>query len=80
MTALVGELGEAANVLKKLSRVRDGIPGNKETSIELRQKLAEEIADTYIYMDLFCQAVGIDLEEAVESKFKATSLKIGYKE
>lgn len=28
--AVMGELGEAANVAKKLNRVRDGIPGNKE--------------------------------------------------
>lgn len=31
MTATLGELGEAANVAKKLNRVRDGIPGNSET-------------------------------------------------
>ena len=28
MTAVTGELGEAANIAKKLNRVRDGIPGN----------------------------------------------------
>ena len=30
-TATVGELGEAANIAKKLNRVRDGITGNDET-------------------------------------------------
>ncbi len=29
MTATLGELGEAANVVKKLNRHRDGMPGNK---------------------------------------------------
>lgn len=39
-TATLGELGEAANVAKKLNRVRDGIPGNKETEAELRSPSA----------------------------------------
>ncbi|MBB3411263.1 NTP pyrophosphatase (non-canonical NTP hydrolase) [Rhizobium sp. BK316] len=78
MTATLGELGEAANVLKKLNRVRDGIPGNKETPDELRGMLGDEIADAFIYLDLFAQAAGIDLPSAVRSKFEKTSLKIGY--
>lgn len=49
MTATVGELGEAANVLKKLNRVRDGIPGNSQSAEDLRAALAEEIADTFIH-------------------------------
>jgi hypothetical protein len=36
MTATVGELGEAANVAKKLNRVRDGIKGNSETPEQLK--------------------------------------------
>lgn len=78
MTATMGELGEAANVAKKLNRVRDGIPGNKETPDELRAALAEEIADTFIYLDLLAQSQGIVLEEAVIAKFNKTSEKIGY--
>lgn len=78
MTATMGELGEAANVAKKLNRVRDGIPGNAETTQELRAKLADELADTFIYLDLLCQSQGIDLGDAVWSKFCRTSEKIGY--
>lgn len=78
MTATMGELGEAANVAKKLNRVRDGIPGNKETEAELRAAFAEEIADTFIYLDLLAQSAGIVLEEAVIAKFDKTSKKIGY--
>lgn len=78
MTATVGELGEAANVAKKLNRVRDGIPGNSETTPELEAALAEEIADTFIYLDLLAQSQGIVLEEAVVAKFNKTSEKIGY--
>ena len=80
MVAILGELGEAANVLKKLNRVRDGIPGNKESEKRLQEKLAAEIADAYIYLDLFCQSRGIDLEASVNAVFDAKSEEIGYRE
>ncbi len=78
MTAVTGEVGEAANIIKKLNRVRDNIPGNKESELELRLKLREEIADIAIYLDLLAQACGLDLETIREEKFKKTSDKIGY--
>lgn len=77
-TATLGELGEAANIAKKLNRYRDGIKGNSESLEELRAKLADEVADTFIYLDLLAQAAGFDLEEAVRDKFNRTSRKIGY--
>jgi len=78
--AFIGEAGEAANVAKKLNRVRDGIPGNTESVEELRQKLADELADAFIYFDLVVQSEGFDLETIVMSKFEKTSKKIGYAE
>ena len=78
MTALMGEVGEAANIVKKLNRVRDGIPGNDETEAELHVALADEIADTSIYLDLLAQSKFLDLEKIVLSKFDRTSKKIGY--
>jgi NTP pyrophosphatase (non-canonical NTP hydrolase) len=80
LTATAGELGEAANVIKKLNRIRDGVTGNSssETAQQLRQDLADELADTYIYLDLLAQAAGFDLDEITESKFEKTSRKIGY--
>ena len=78
MTAVVGELGEAANVLKKLNRVRDAIIGNSETPEQLRQMFADELADAYIYLDLLSQAAGVDLPAAINAKFDRTSAKIGY--
>ena len=77
MTAIMGELGEAANVAKKLNRIRDGIPGNKETSDELRSKLAHELADTFIYLDLTFQSIGFDLATMVTKVFNAKSEQIG---
>lgn len=77
-TAVLGELGEAANFAKKLNRVRDGIPGNSESEEELRIGLRNEVADTFIYLDLLAQAAGFRLEDAVVEKFNKTSAKIGY--
>lgn len=76
--AALGELGEAANVGKKLNRVRDGIPGNKEAPDELRAKLRREIADTFIYLDLAAQSEGFRLGDAVVEVFNAKSAEIGY--
>lgn len=77
MTATMGELGEAANVAKKLNRVRDGIPGNKETEAELRKKLARELADTFVYLDLTFQRLGLTLGDHVADVFNAKSAEIG---
>lgn len=78
MVATCGELGEAANVLKKLNRVRDGVPGNKESHSELLTQFAEELADVFIYLDLMATAAGHDIEYLVKAKFDKTSAKIGY--
>ena len=78
LTATAGELGEAANVIKKLNRVRDGINGNTRTEEELRKQLRMELADTFIYLDLLAQAAGINLEAAVIETFNNKSAEIGY--
>lgn len=78
MVALTGEIGEAANIVKKLNRCRDGIPGNDKSEEVLREELADELADADIYLDLLYQAVGIDRQSAIERKFAKTSAKIGY--
>ncbi len=80
MTALAGEVGEVANIVKKLNRIRDGIPGNKEDKEELIHALGHELADIAIYLDLFAQAAGYNLEVLREVKFQITSRKIGYTE
>lgn len=76
MTATMGELGEAANVAKKLNRIRDGIPGNTQTEDELRAAFRKEVADTFIYLDLLAQSQGFSLEDAVQEKFNETSRKL----
>lgn len=76
--AVLGELGEAANVAKKLNRVRDGIPGNKETPLELSDKLRKEIGDVFVYLDLLAQAHGFRVIDAAAEVFNAKSAEIGY--
>jgi hypothetical protein len=40
--------------------------------------LADEIADTFIYLDLLAQSQGWDLANIVQNKWNKTSKKIGY--
>jgi NTP pyrophosphatase (non-canonical NTP hydrolase) len=77
MTAIAGEAGEAANVVKKLNRVRDGIAGNSETEAELRAKLARELADVFIYLDLTFQRLGLDPSAVIAEVFNRKSEQIG---
>ena len=86
MTATIGELGEAANALKKLFRIDDEILSINESDrqISTRQqgidKIAEEVADTFIYLNLFACRLGIDLAAEVVKKFNATSERYGFPE
>ena len=72
----MGELGEAANVAKKLNRIRDGIP-NKEEEEDLKKKLGRELADTFIYLDLLVQALGLQLSDIVPDVFNDKSKELG---
>lgn len=71
MTATVGELGEAANILKKVKR--------KDFSLEdAVAPLGKELADVIIYLDILADKAGIDLGEAVRVKWNEVSEKIGF--
>jgi hypothetical protein len=45
--------------------------------LELRDKLARELADTFIYLDLLAQSAGLNLAETVTEVFNAKSKQIG---
>lgn len=68
---LAGEVGEACNIIKKLERERLGIRGSRSSVADL----AEELADVLICVDLVAMSLGIDLREALQKKFNATSSK-----
>lgn len=71
--AAAGEMGEACNVIKKLNRVRDNVFGATFETATL-EDLADELADTIMYIDLLAARAGIDLEDAVRRKFNAVSV------
>ena len=89
--AAVGELGEYANLRKKLDRGDLGVTADEMRSAydtevnlnssgeasEVKRVLADELADTVIYLDLLCFRLGIDLGAAVMAKFNRTSHKVG---
>ena len=83
MTALVGEVGEAANFIKKLNRLRDGMTGNKLEDRDpevLREKFRKELGDIQLYLDLIADAAGIDLEQAARDVFNQKSEELGFEE
>lgn len=64
MTALTGEVGELANMLKKRRTGQVVIP---DVEIE------KEIADIQIYLDLLALFLKVDLAQATISKFNEVS-------
>lgn len=70
VTAAAGELGEAANIVKKIRR------GDFDLDA-IRGALADELADVAVYLDLLAEAAGIDLGEAVIRKFNRKSMELG---
>jgi len=76
--ATAGELGEACNIIKKMNRARDGLVGNTESDGDLQAALADELADTIIYLDILAARAGIDLGDAVIAKFNLVSERLGF--
>lgn len=79
--AMTGKAGEAANAAKKIRRVQQKIARRREEITpfaldSLRVNLAEEIADTLIYLDLL--AAQMDIEQAVTAKFNLISEEFGF--
>ncbi len=69
--AVLGELGEAANLVKKYERGDFGMT-------ELRPKLAKELADVATYLDILAHRAGIDLGEATRLKWNEVSERVGF--
>ena len=72
---LGGEVGEVLNEVKKLDRWKKGLVGGKELSDDL----ADELGDVVICCELLARKYGIDLGQAVATKFNKTSEKHGMK-
>jgi NTP pyrophosphatase (non-canonical NTP hydrolase) len=76
LTAITGELGELASLLKMRNRERDGLPGNKFSPTD--KQVADELADVLTYLDLLAAALGVDLGRAAVEKFNEVSARVGF--
>lgn len=68
--AAAGEMGELANLVKKVRR-------GDQTIDDARIEIGKEIADTMTYLTLIANYHGIDLEAAVVQKFNEVSDRVG---
>ena len=69
--ALAGEVGELANLCKKISRVQVSNLFTESTITEWQ--ISDEIADVLIYLYLLAAYFDIDIEWAVKHKFNKDS-------
>jgi NTP pyrophosphatase (non-canonical NTP hydrolase) len=76
LTAVTGELGELASLLKMRNRERDGLPGNKFSPTQ--KQIADELADVATYLDLLAEVLGVNLGRAVAEKFNEVSERVGF--
>jgi NTP pyrophosphatase (non-canonical NTP hydrolase) len=76
LTAVTGELGELASLLKMRNRERDGLPGNKFSPTD--KQVADELADVLTYLDLLAAVLGVNLGQAAVSKFNEVSERVGF--
>lgn len=70
MQATVGELGELANLLKKVDR------GDFPLE-QVKNEVAKELADVQTYLDILALKLGVDLGQATIDKFNEVSERIG---
>lgn len=68
--AVLGELGEAGNIIKKIER-------EDFTLEEAREDLGKELADVVTYLDILAFRCGVDLGEATAKKFNEVSRRVG---
>ena len=76
LTAVTGELGELASLLKMRNRERDGLPGNKFSPTD--KQVADELADVLTYLDLLAAVLNVDLGRAAVDKFNEVSERVGF--
>lgn len=80
--AMNGEAGEVANAVKKLRRLQTRVASNNNPGslAEILAEIKKEIGDTYLYLDLLAQHLGIDMESAIRDTFNRVSEREGFPE
>lgn len=69
LQAVIGELGEYANIMKKVQR-------GDLTMEEAKPSIEKELADVQTYFSILAQQLNIDLGQAVEDKFNEVSKRV----
>ena len=72
MCALTGEVGELANLIKKVRR-------GDLTHAEAYQNMRDELGDIQTYLDLLAYQLQINLGDATAEKFNKVSRRVGCK-
>lgn len=70
--ALVGEAGELASVVQWLENVDKNF---LESNEKIRQDLADELADVFIYLIRIADVAGIDIAKAAQDKMHKNSTR-----
>lgn len=80
--AMAGEAGEVCDAVKKLRRLEDDIQNISSilTEEQALDAIAEECADTFLYLNLLCVRIGRSLAEEVIKKFNSVSDKYSFPE
>ena len=83
--AMCGEAGEAANIAKKIQRVRDNISRGDEDIADLKSKLVAELCDILLYMpmlidSIWTKEVEVRFEKILIDTFNKKSEEYGYPE
>lgn len=80
-------LGLAGNVVKKLRRVETSVTQAEQGDAEseaytalLKQKLATEVGDVFLYLDLLTQFYGLSMARCVVDTFNRVSDREGFPE
>lgn len=69
LQAVIGELGEYANIMKKVQR-------GDLTMEEAKPSIEKELADVMTYFAILAQQLNVDLGQAVEDKFNEVSKRV----
>lgn len=74
--------GKLADAVKKYRRLETGVSQSKgpQSMADALEAIKKEIADVYLYLDLTCTHLGIDIYSVVKDKYNEVSKREGFRE
>lgn len=80
--AMAGEAGEVCDAIKKLRRIECAVESGNLNQPKSREEaiaaIAQEIGDTFIYLDLLAQRLGLNIEDGIRDTFNRISEREGF--